>query len=84
MLPGPGILALIAPEAIERDRQRTLRARGPQARIDLVQRPRGCWNGEGVSNTLGQPVEIMGGAERLGAIGFDRKIAGEKKDQVEI
>ena len=39
MLPGPGFLALIALERVERDDQHALGALGPEPRIDVVERP---------------------------------------------
>ena len=42
MLPGPRLLALIARETVDADRQQPLRAGRAQPCIDLVQRPRRC------------------------------------------
>ena len=76
MLPRPRFLALIALEGIERDDQHPLRAFGPEARIDVVQRSGSGRYAECRSDTAGEAVEIVVRAEGLRAIGHRAGLGG--------
>ena len=70
VLPGPGVLALVAREAVEADRERALVALRPQPRVDLVERAFGGRHAERGGDALGQAVEIERGG-RAGAAPSD-------------
>ena len=64
MLPGPGLLGLVAAEAGERGGQRALPAGGAQAHVDLVEDALGHRRGQRRDQRLGQPGVVGGDGER--------------------
>ena len=84
MFPRPSILALVAREAFEADRDRPLCAAGPQTDVDFVKRARRSRRGKRGNHPLGKAVVIERAAERAGASGFASVIAAEQEHQIEV
>src|SRR4051794_21130344 len=84
MLPRPRFLALIAFERIKRDDQHPLGAFGAQARVDVVQWPRGGRYAERRRNAARQTIEIIVRAERLCSVGRRTWVGGVEIDDVEV
>ena len=84
MLPGPGVGALIAREAIQRDSQRSLIARGAQPRIDFVERAGRGRHRQRRRQALRLAVIVMDRTQRFRPVRFGGVVAGEEVDQIEI
>ena len=85
VLPGPGVLLLIAAKAGERRRDRAGLARRPEAHVNLVKPALGGGRRQGVDQALGKAGEVVARRERLGAVaGVEALIAIVDEDQVQI
>ena len=83
MLPGPGLVALVALERVERDDEHALRAFGPKPRVDLVERPGGRRDAERRRDPAREPIEIIVGPSGLAPSDGARR-RGVQIDDVEI
>src|SRR4029078_10569309 len=82
--PGPGFVALILLECLERDDQHALRSTRPETRIDVVERTRGGRDAERCAHPAWEAIEIFVGAERLSPVRGTPLPGRMKVDDVEI
>ena len=76
VLPGPGLVLLIAREAVDLGGERPGAARGPQPHVDLVEHAVVGLRGERADQPLRQPREILAAVERARAVGL--RVLGSK------
>ena len=85
MLPGPGLVLLVIPEALDLGRHRPGASGRPKPHVDRIERAVIGRRGERADEALGQPGEILHSGERPPTAGFGTSLVEiVDQDQVEV